>query len=226
MSTTGSDGLDALAALSNLVDPVRRHLYEYVTSRSEPVTREEAAAAVGIGRTLAAYHLDKLTESGLTEAMYTRPEGRGGPGAGRPAKHYVRADRDLSVSVPARSYLLMASVLAEAVAADANGAVRTAAARAAHEIGRAAADESDLETALRNCGYQPARTKDGVIVLRNCPFHQLSKSHADLVCGLNHDLIDGLLEGTHRSDGEAVLAPQDGRCCIVIRHRETSARPQ
>jgi predicted ArsR family transcriptional regulator len=222
VSTTEGDGLDALAALSNLVDPVRRHLYEYVTSRSEPVTREEAAAAAGIGRTLAAYHLDKLTESGLIEAGYARPEGRGGPGAGRPAKHYVRADRELSVSVPARSYLLMASVLAEAVAADTTGAVRTAAARAAHQIG-SAADGSDLETALRGCGYEPARTKDGDIVLRNCPFHHLAKSHVDLVCGLNRDLIDGLLEGAGQGKGEAVLAPQDGRCCVVIRYREASA---
>lgn len=218
MSTTEGGGLDALAALSNLVDPVRRHLYEYVTSRSEPVTREEAATAAGIGRTLAAYHLDKLTESGLIEvAGYARREGCGGPGAGRPAKHYVRAARELSVSVPTRSYLLMASVLAEAVAADTTGAVRTAAARAARQIGRAAADGSDLETALRGCGYEPARTKNGDIMLRNCPFHQLARSHVDLVCGLNRDLIDGLLEGTGQGTGKAVLAPQDGRCCVVIR---------
>jgi predicted ArsR family transcriptional regulator len=223
VSTTKSGGLDALAALSHLVDPVRRHLYQYVTSRSEPVTREEAAAAAGIGRTLAAYHLDKLTESGLIQAGYARPEGRGGPGAGRPAKHYVRADRELSVSVPARSYLLMASVLAEAVAADTTGAVRTAAARAARQIGRTAADGSDLEAALRACGYEPARTNDGDIVLRNCPFHQLAKSHVDLVCGLNRDLIDGLLEGAGQGKGEAVLAPQDVRCCVVIRYCEASA---
>jgi predicted ArsR family transcriptional regulator len=215
---TEGDGLDALAALSNLVDPVRRQLYEYVISRSEPVTREEAAGAASIGRTLAAYHLDKLAESGLIEAGYARPEGRGGPGAGRPAKHYERADRELSVSVPARSYLLMASVLAEAVSADTTAAVRTAAARAARQFGRASAHGSDLETALRGCGYEPARIKDGDIVLRNCPFHQLAKSHVDLVCSLNRELIDGLLEGADQDKGEALLDPQDGRCCVVIRY--------
>ena len=225
MGTIRGDGAAALAALSNLVDPVRRRLYEYVASRSGPVTREEAAAAAGIGRALAAYHLDKLAEAGLVEAGYARPEGRGGPGAGRPAKHYVRVDRELSVSVPARSYLLMASVLAEAVSADTTGAVRTAAARAARQIGRVAADGSDLETALRGCGYEPARTKDGDMVLRNCPFHQLAKSHVDLVCGLNRDLIDGLLEGADQGKGEAVLAPQDGRCCVVIRYCEAPALP-
>ncbi|MGH3263163.1 MAG: helix-turn-helix domain-containing protein, partial [Trebonia sp.] len=167
MGTNRHDGSAALAALSSLVDPVRRRLYEYVTSRSEPVTREDAAAAAGIGRTLAAYHLDKLAEAGLVKAGYARPEGRGGPGAGRPAKHYVRADRELSVSMPPRSYLLMASVLAEAVAADTGGDVRKAAARAARQIGRGAAEGSDLETALRACGYDPVRAEDGDIVLRN-----------------------------------------------------------
>ena len=225
MGTIRGDGATALAALSNLVDPVRRRLYEYVASRSGPVTREEAAAAAGIGRALAAYHLDKLAEAGLVEAGYARPEGRGGPGAGRPAKHYVRVDRELSVSVPARSYLLMASVLAEAVAADANGAVRAAATRAARQIGRAAADGSDLETALRGCGYEPVRTQDGGIVLRNCPFSQLSKSHVELVCGLNYDLIEGLLEGLGQGGGEAVLAPQDGQCCVVIRRCEAPRCP-
>jgi predicted ArsR family transcriptional regulator len=182
------------------------------------MTREEAAAAAGIGRTLAAYHLDKLTEAGLVEAGYARPEGRSGPGAGRPAKYYVRVDRELSVSVPTRNYLLMASVLAEAVAADANGTVRAAAARAARQVGRAAADGSDLEGALRGCGYDPTRTQDDDIVLRNCPFGQLSKSHVELVCGLSYNLIEGLLEGSGPGRGEAVIAPQDGQCCVVIRH--------
>lgn len=215
MSPTDA-GLDALADLSNLVDPVRRRLYEYVVSRPEPVTREEAAAAIGIGRTLAAYHLDKLTASGLIDAGYARPEGRGGPGAGRPAKQYVAADRELSVSVPARSYLLIAKVLADAVGADASGAARAGAIKSAREIGRTMATGSDLETALRGCGYEPVSTADGDIVLRNCPFHQLSKTHVDLVCGLNLELITGILEGADEVADEAVLAPQDGRCCVVI----------
>lgn len=60
-------------------------------------------------------------------------------------------------------------------------------------------------------------------MLRNCPFHQLAKSHVALVCGLNRDLIDGLLEGADQGKGEAVLAPQGGRCCVVIRYCEASA---
>ncbi|MDN5767975.1 MAG: helix-turn-helix domain-containing protein [Humibacillus sp.] len=219
MKNISHEGLDALPQLSNLVDPVRRRLYEYVAAQRGPVTREAAAEATGITRTLAAYHLDKLTDAGLIEAGYARPPGRkGGPGAGRPAKHYSRAGRELAVTLPARSYLMMADLLAAAVEADPSGAVRTVATRHAHETGRSAAAkaEGDLEVALRDLGYEPTHTQGGDIEMLNCPFHQLSQAHTDLVCNLNLDLIDGLLEGAGEPTGRAELAPQEGRCCVVI----------
>lgn len=48
--------LAGLASLSSLDDPLRRRLYEFVTEHDEPVSRDQVAAAAGIGRTLAAYH--------------------------------------------------------------------------------------------------------------------------------------------------------------------------
>ncbi|MGZ4521269.1 MAG: ArsR family transcriptional regulator, partial [Mycobacteriaceae bacterium] len=60
MATSGFSDPAALAGLSTLDDTLRRQLYEYVTECAEPASREQAAAAAGIGRTLAAYHLDKL----------------------------------------------------------------------------------------------------------------------------------------------------------------------
>lgn len=222
MKKTNHRGLDALPQLSNLVDQVRRALYEYVAAQPDPVTREGAAAATGITRTLAAYHLDKLTDAGLIEAGYARPAGRsGGPGSGRPAKHYMRAAQELEVSLPDRSYLLMADLLAGAVEADETGSVRAAATRHARQTGRAAAADadSDLETALRALGYEPAHTNEDDIELRNCPFHRLSQAHTDLVCSLNLDLIDGLLEGAGESVDRAELAPEEGRCCVLIHPR-------
>src|SRR5580698_3996201 len=109
-----------LAALSSLDDPVRRRLYDFVAGRDEPAGRDEAAAAAGIGRPLAAYHLDKLVEQGLLAASYARPPGRGGPGAGRPAKVYARSGREFAVSVPPREYELAARLLAAAVDGDAS----------------------------------------------------------------------------------------------------------
>src|SRR5580692_11402718 len=124
-----------LAVLSSLDDPVRRRLYDFVTGRREPAGRDEAAAAAGIGRPLAAYHLDKLVELGLLTASYQRPRGRGGPGAGRPAKVYSRSGREFAVTVPPREYELAARLLAQAVESDRGGASRAALHDAARQYG-------------------------------------------------------------------------------------------
>ena len=93
-----------------------------MTRQPRPVGRDEAAAAAGIGRALAVYHLDKLVESGLLTASYQRPPGRSGPGAGRPAKLYARSGREFAVTVPPREYELAARLLVQAVEADPSGA--------------------------------------------------------------------------------------------------------
>ena len=138
MSINRPGDLAALNGLSHLDDPLRRQLYEYVIESDGPVSREQAAAAASIGRTLAAYHLDKLAEAGLLTVSYQRPAGRGGPGAGRPAKLYTRAAQEITVSVPPRDYELLARLLVASVEQDASGAVQQAVNSAAHEAGRRA----------------------------------------------------------------------------------------
>lgn len=135
MPPNGAD----LASLSSLDDRVRGRLYEFVSGRAEPVGRDEAAAAVGIGRALAVYHLDKLVESGLLTVTYQRLGGRSGPGAGRPAKLYATSDREFAVSVPPRDYELAAQLLARAVEAasrPARAALQAAARQCGTELGR------------------------------------------------------------------------------------------
>ena len=73
-----------------LADSVRRRLYRFVSSQGQPVSRDQAAQAVGIARHKAKFHLDRLEAEGLLEADYVRLTGRSGPGAGRPAKRYRR----------------------------------------------------------------------------------------------------------------------------------------
>jgi predicted ArsR family transcriptional regulator len=219
VSPSWPGGLTDLAGLASLDDPVRRRLYGYISDAGRPVSREEAAAAAGITRTLAAYHLDKLAEAGLLAVTYRRPAGRAGPGAGRPAKLYQQAERELAVSVPPRAYELLARLLAEAAESDTTGKVRSTLNGVARSVGRQAGTEAggDLAVALRGCGYQPRATADGGIELRNCPFHRLAQEHRDLVCGLNLSLIEGVITGSARPQARAVLSPAPGRCCVVVR---------
>jgi len=217
-----------LASVSCLDDEVRDRLYAFVCGRNEPVRRDEAAAAVGIGRALAVYHLDKLVESGLLTASYRRPPARSGPGAGRPAKVYARSGGEFIVTFPPREYPLAAGLLVQAVAADPNGRVRAALHDAARQLGaslgeRHRADRAGggaqrlaLEGALSEHGFEPWHDDHGTVRMRNCPFRRLADMQPEVICQMNLALIQGLAAGVGGGDLDPVHDPEPGRCCVVI----------
>ncbi|HUZ53267.1 MAG TPA: transcriptional regulator [Streptosporangiaceae bacterium] len=221
-----------LAAICGLDDPVRRRLYDFVAGCCEPVGRDQAAAAIGVGRPLAAYHLDRLVGLGLLTADYRRPVGRQGPGAGRPAKVYARSDREFAVTVPPREYELAARLLAQAVEADPSGAALAGLRRAARQLGtslarpcppEAAAGRSALPAmrdALAAHGFEPAADPDGSLRLRNCPFRQLATRHPEVVCAMNLALLEGVAAGIGAGGLDPVLEPEPGRCCVMVRARQ------
>jgi predicted ArsR family transcriptional regulator len=209
-----------MARLAALDSPVRRRLYSYVASSDSPVSRDEAASATGISRTLAAYHLDRLAEADLLRVSYVRPAGRGGPGAGRPAEPCTGAGGEGAESLPPRNSGRLAEQLAAAVATDDSGSLPATVAAAARDAGRAAADGDneapDLVALLERCGYQPTCTEDGNLELRNCPFHRIAQHHKELVCGANEQLLRGLLDGAGHSDASVRLDPRVDRCCVLV----------
>src|SRR5215217_2976466 len=127
----------AMAALALLGDELRQRLYRFVAAQPGPVTRDQAAAAVGISRKLAAFHLDKLTAAGLLQATASDPASRR-PGPGRAPKAYQPAATELAISIPQRRYEALGDVLAQAIVAEgrASGA-RLAAHQLARERGQA-----------------------------------------------------------------------------------------
>ena len=203
---------DDLAALSSLAEPIRRSLYDFVSSMPEPVNRDAAAEAVGVSRQVASYHLDRLAGDGLLEFEFRRLNGRGGPGAGRPSKLYHRSAQVYEVSMPRRSYQLAARILLEAVRA-ANVDDATLAEVARHTGSQLGAH--GLAQALAETGYEPA-VEDGETRFRNCPFHLLRDQDREVTCGLNLALVEGMIEGSG-SSASAVLAPEDGYCCVRLR---------
>lgn len=215
--TTSLPGTDDLGSLCVLGDGTRRSLYEYVAGAGEPVDRDEVSAATGIDRSLVAYHLDKLVDEGLLTASFARRGDRRGPGAGRPAKFYRRAEREFAVTVPPRDYRLVAEVLARAAEDDSTGTVRRYSEASARRMGHELADEiapAQILECLQSQGFEPYDDA-GVIRLRNCPFHQLAREHTDLVCGMNLAMLTGLVEET----GAALsprLDPGPGRCCVAL----------
>ncbi|TCO52161.1 putative ArsR family transcriptional regulator [Kribbella antiqua] len=206
-------------AVAALEEPTRRRLYEYVVSRPAPVSRDEAAAALGIPRTTAAFHLDRLTEERLLATCFERRTGRTGPGAGRPAKLYHRSDREIEISLPERQYAVASRLLAAGIAdAEASGgSPREAVNRRAREYGESlgrAAGDAPLTQILADHGFEPRPDKDG-IALANCPFQRIAKEQPQLVCGMNLHLLAGLVS-TLEIPYEARLAPTPGNCCVRL----------
>lgn len=200
----------AFAVLGVLGDPVRRRLYRHVASAPGEVGRDAAAEAVGVSRSLAAHHLDKLVDAGLLEVSFRRLSGRAGPGAGRPAKLYRRAEGEHAVSVPPRSYDAAGRMLAEVVEKAGLDRELQAAARAAGAADPEAAAK-DLVEVLEGRGYQPF-WDGGTLRLRNCPFHALADEFPALVCGMNLALLEGMAD----EDWTAAMDPCPGGCCVSL----------
>lgn len=218
-SRPAEDDVDRVGLLT---EPVRRQLYELVASTAEAVSRDHAAAALDIGRPLAAFHLDRLVEGGLLEVEYRRRSGRSGPGAGRPAKFYRRAaGRQVDISLPARRYRLAAEILAdgldraaEPAAVDGvRDAARATGRRLAHDAAGRRPPREALLKVLIESGFEPFEDH-GVIRLRNCPFDALVKDHRDLTCGLNLALLESVAAELPGTGLTPVRRPRDGLCCV------------
>lgn len=233
-------------AVAALVDPVRRALYEHVRRQDHPVTREEAADAVGISRNLTAFHLDKLVDARLLHARYEAPADRH-RGRGRTPKVYEATADGLTLTVPPRQYELIGEILADAVAEQPTNAQAAAeehafahgrrvgeACRARPDAGADTATEMTAAyAALTDLGFEPRTSHDAAddapddasadISLGNCPFHALAHRQTALVCGLNQRFVSGMLTGLGAQRLDARLAPQPGSCCVRVAARAKAA---
>jgi len=219
-----------LADLAVLADTVRRRLFLHVVGQVEPVSRDGAAAAIGIGRSLAAFHLDRLVEAGLLRTEFRRLSGRTGPGAGRPSKLYRASDREVRAVVPQRRYEIAAELFAEALSAPGAGpdSLADAASRYGNDLGQEARRRAGpragqqrrfeaLQSVLRDAGYMPF-IGEGESELRmlNCPLHELAQRHRQLTCGMNLALVQGMLDGANLSPAAARLDSKPGLCCVAL----------
>jgi predicted ArsR family transcriptional regulator len=214
--------VDAIAALA---EPTRRRLYDHVVRQSSPVGRDDVVEALGVPRATAAFHLDRLVREGLLDVHFERRSGRSGPGAGRPAKLYRRAECSVAVSLPERRYDLAGRLLAAAlVEADRSGErpavvlYRTAFARG-RELAEGRAGREGVLRVLEDHGFEPLADGEA-IALANCPFHTLAREQTELVCRMNLRLLEGVVDVVADARLEAQLRPEPGRCCVRLEPAE------
>lgn len=217
---------DAWALFASLTEPQRRDLYTYVREQHRPVTREEAAEACGMSRSLAAFHLDKLVEAGLLTPARPRD---GGPKRtrGRPPKSYETTDVEIRFVLPERRLDLLADVLMDAVAARPDNAWQEAVEnghRSGEQIGReyrprprtGKRGRAALVKALTDVGAEPHAVGDDRLVLANCPFRAHSRRRPELVCEIYRAFCGGLANGVGVT-AQAVADPSPGHCCVAVR---------
>lgn len=217
-----------IAGLMALREPTRRALYEHVARQPHAVSRDEAAGVLGINRPLAAFHLDRLVSAGLLIAEYRRLSGRSGPGAGRPAKLYRRSRRALTLTVPRRNPELLAGLLAASMAPpDPEVGSLESAREAGRSLGFRARKGlrarpttarlmSCVEDVLEEIGFEPYRSTDGQIRLRNCPFDPLSRRFTAVVCDAGVALARGIVEGVGTEGIEITRRERPDQCCIAL----------
>lgn len=231
-SETGLADDFSIKAVAVLGDDLRRGMYAYVRTARRPVTRDEAAAAMGVSRKLAAFHLDKLVDAGLLRGGFATAEGT--RKVGRRPKVYQPTDIDIRVAIPARRPEVLAGILVDAVlTADEEETARAAALRVATargtELGAAERERirpgrlgpertlTVAERLLTRYGFEPSRAAPTRMRLRNCPFQPIAGRSPELVCGLNHAFLQGILDGLHAPSVEAGVSPAAGECCVELR---------
>lgn len=214
----------------------------YVRGSGEAVTADEAAAALGVHRSVARSRLERLLSAGLLEKRFARRSGRAGPGAGRPAKLYSPAPELEALELPARRLPSLVARLVDEVPADGR---EEALRRAGEDFGRELADAADLRpcarledgleqvcAAVRSLGFQAALDwVDGdtaLITTPTCPLRPIvaerpEAAHIDrgMWAGLVERGLRGVRADTVDCETDSCLDGGES-CSIVLRLRRSA----
>jgi predicted ArsR family transcriptional regulator len=211
------------ALTASLGDTTRRGVYIAVRQAAEPVTVAEVATLFGLHPNVARHHLDRLVADGWLEVAHRRgPERSGGPGAGRPAKHYEASAKEVSLEFPRRRYDLLAELLVRVVERLEPERAAEVAEEIGREYGRQIADEVGLPEdagfdvavtavakAMMGVGFETeAQPEDRTLLTRFCPFGDTAANHPEIVCRIDQGIVKGLLEAAHEP-GVALVTPHE-----------------
>jgi predicted ArsR family transcriptional regulator len=222
-------------SLQGVGDRALRAALSYVLGQARPVTADELAVAQGSHRNVARSRLERLADAGLLARNYERRTGRGGPGAGRPAKTYAVTPQLHVIEFPDRSYDKLVGLVVDSLPTRSRGERLRA-------LGITFADEllgpvrirptktldagaERVCAAVRRRGFHAAvaAVGDGVAVVETatCPLRPLVReraSIADLDRGMWIGLAARALEGVEpcRIECETHSCHDDGSCRVTL----------
>ncbi|MSO44933.1 MAG: hypothetical protein EXQ74_06495 [Thermoleophilia bacterium] len=216
-----------------LGDGTRRRVFFTVRESGRLLGKDDVAAAVGITRRLAGFHLDKLVEQGFLRAEFRRRTGKSGPGAGRPAKFYALDQAEEESRLEVKHYDLLAELLLRAMSDRSGEDPQDVLERVGYEFGRELGDAEreagrspsyssttdavmGVVGVLTRFGFGATAAEDGRITARTCPFEEMAKVDPRRVCGLDRSIWRGVLSAfnpdatlsatTARAEGDAACA--------------------
>jgi predicted ArsR family transcriptional regulator len=206
----------------------------FVRGAGAPVSADEAAAGLGVHRTVARDRLERLVEAGLLTTSFARRSGKTGPGAGRPAKLYAPAPETAALELPPRRTPALIGRLVDALPArNREQALHRAGVGVGSDLAQAAGlrpraglarGAEQVCVALRSLGFQAAVERvDGdtaVITTPTCPLRPLVTEQGDAVHidrGMWAGLVENAVRGaTAECETHSCHDPASS-CSVVIR---------
>ena len=187
--------------ISALQDPTRRRiLLDFYVHQAEWTTAE-VAEAVGVHRTVAHAHLERLVALGYLVSGQRRGT------SGKPAKLYRLTGRQIELSYPVRRFARLAAELAQALRGMSEGTDAARQAGRAYGASLVTKPADSPESALHQLAPLAAEylLADGEIVARNCIFREACEQAQDIVCEFHAGILEGALQKAGLDLGTAAL---------------------
>jgi predicted ArsR family transcriptional regulator len=177
--------------ISALQDPTRRRILLDFYVHQPEWTAAEVGEAVGIHRTVAHAHLERLVALGYLVSSQRRGT------SGKPAKLYRLAGRQIDLSYPVRRFARLAALLAEGLRGAPDGVhlAREAGRRYGDSLVREPADSP--ESVLRQLaplGAEYTLADEDEVLAQNCIFRQACEIAEDVVCELHAGILEGAFQ--------------------------------
>lgn len=179
-------------AISALQDPTRRRILLDFYVHQPEWTVDDVAKAVGVHRTVAHRHLERLVALGYLASGQRRGK------SGKPAKLYRLAGLQIDLSYPVRRFARLSGLLAESLherGQEGIDAAREAGRRYGMSlVSKPAHSPQAVLRHLTHLGADYVLTDHDHVLARNCIFRQACALAEDVVCELHAGLLEGALQ--------------------------------
>lgn len=192
----------------------REMLLEALRGSHGGLDTNQLAEHLGLHPNTVRWHLGVLADAGLVQAIPARRHGRGRPSI----VHQLTGE---GIGRGRDEYRVLATMLADVVAADADGEARAydAGVRWGRHL-QQAEPEAGVAELLDHEGFAAEQRGDQV-EMRRCPFYALAESSPQVVCTLHRGLIEGALveAGSHLTVERLQPFVEPGLCIAHLGRR-------